>query len=86
MTLEALGVGELVEQEYIEREESLTQNPEEVPHGASPEPVEARLETGKALLEEKGGSPGECGVKEEVSKWKKWSTVLILLRSSLRGR
>lgn len=31
MTLEALGVGELVEQEYIEREESLTQNPEEAP-------------------------------------------------------
>lgn len=35
MTLEALGVGELVEQEYIEREESLTQNPEEAPHDQS---------------------------------------------------
>jgi len=44
------------------------------------------METEKESLEEIGGSPGGCDVKEEVSKRKKWSSILMLLRSPLRGR
>lgn len=48
--------------------------------------IETHIEIEKGSLEGIGRSPGECGVKEEVSERTKWSSFLMLLRSPLRGR
>lgn len=44
------------------------------------------MEIKTELLEEAGCRPGECGVMKEASQGKKYSSILVLLLSPLRGR